>query len=129
MYASPIHCNSDADAEKCSCSVGMATFRTVLSRPMIRRLSERTARVHQRRRYFRSSIGDGVGTPVVGDGRVSADIVPLSSHERGNTTIDTYRGDVQSLRKGSAGERATARMKASIRPSLTSSRDGGCRPV
>ena len=48
-YASTIHCSVDAEAVKCVCSVGSATLRTVLSSPMMSRLSESTPSVFQRR--------------------------------------------------------------------------------
>ena len=53
-YESIIHCSSEALASNSRCSVGMATFSTVLSIPMMTRLSDSTASVNQRSRYLSS---------------------------------------------------------------------------
>ena len=48
-YESTIHCSVEVEASKCSCRLGRATLRIVLSSPMISRLSDSTASVFQRR--------------------------------------------------------------------------------
>jgi hypothetical protein len=48
-YESTIHCSVDEEASNSFCRLGRATFRIVLSSPMISRLSDSTISVFQRR--------------------------------------------------------------------------------
>jgi hypothetical protein len=69
MYASTIHCSSEAEAPRSRSSVGRATLRIVLSIPITSRDRHRTPSVHHRRGSGSVAVG---GAMVAGMGLLRA---------------------------------------------------------